>query len=639
MAHRYLSSLTLASLVVALLACSVTDQGARTRRPMGKNSQDISPVSPTEPMPWEIWQPFFDSDGNRLSNASLLLGDEFLAKGKRRSALEAYQKAHQLKLTDSQGEAAALRVASQYLALDESARSLATISSFFKSRGLGEDEVSLNFSLLLAYAYGRHGDAEQSLAWFSKANRQAQRGERIGIGASESGAVLFLRTIPDSEFENVALDWTSDPFINQLFGRERFRRASPGYGKSVGVRRPFWEASGDALVATDITPKAPSGGSLNGAPVVGLLLSLSDRFGSLGRETKQGFDLAIEADKSGPPIRVDARDVGTDTAAASAAVRELVATSTPAVIVGPLLTEASVSASETARDLRVPLLSFSKSESFQTGNGISRLGATTTSQIDALVTAAYKDFNISQFAIAYPESANGNEVLHVFKKKLAVLGMTPILEAPYTPTDEASVLEAAQRLESSGAQAVLIPDTIEVSVKLLSNVSNATRRKMRPLGTALWDNPQKVANSQALFERAVFVTPFFPQSMRSVVQKFTESYKARYNVAPNFLAAQGFDAGTLVAAGIRKSQRENSSFSEAFSKLPRYEGVTGPIAVQGDGTIQRGFYVVEVTPTGMLERFPGSGGVTDPAPASESATTVRTAPSFLKDDERVESGY
>lgn len=639
MAYRYLTPLILSSLALSLLACSTVDEGARTRRPSGKIAREVTPTAPGEPMPWEIWQPFFDTEGNRLSNASLLLGDEFLKKGKRRSAFEAYQKAHQLKLTDAQGEAAALRVASQYLALDESTRALATVSAFFKARGLAEEDVSLNFSILLAYAYGRHGDAEQSLAWFSKANRQAQRGERIGIGASESGAVLFLRTIPESEFENVALEWTSDPFINELFGRERLRRASPGYQKSAGVRRPFWEANGDVLVATDITPPISEGGAASKISVVGLILSLSDRFGSLGRETKQGFDLAIEAEKSGPPIRVDVRDVGTDTAAASAAVRELVAASTPSVIVGPLLTEAAVSASETARELHVPLLSFSKSESFRTGEGISRLGATTTSQIDALLTAAYKDFNISQFAIAYPESANGNEVLHVFKKKLSILGMTPVLEAPYTATDEASVLEAAQRLESSGAQAVLIPDTIEVSVKLLSNVSNSTRRKMRPLGIALWDNPQKVANSQALFEKALFVTPFFPQSMRSVVQKFTESYRGRYNLAPNFLAAQGFDAGTLVAAAIRKSQRENVSFSDAFSRLPRYEGVTGPIQVQRDGTIERSFFVVEVTPTGMLERFPGSGGVSDAPSATDPSTPVRTAPSFLTDEERVESGY
>jgi branched-chain amino acid transport system substrate-binding protein len=588
-------------------------------------------------MPWEIWQPFYDTSGAKLTNGSLLLGDELLRKGKRRSALAEYLKARKTKLSDNESEAAALRTVSQYLALDESARALSTISQYFKSRGLSETDVPTSFSLLLAYAYGRHGDTEQSLAWFSKANQQAQQGERKGVQASETGAVLLLRTIPQSTFETVALDWGSDPFVNELVGRERLRRSSPGYREYTDLSRPFWEGGVQSLVASDIPIAAGEGQPA----VVGLILSLSDKFGSLGRDTRQGFDLAVEADRERPRARVEVRDVGSDSAAASAAVRELVATARPAVIVGPLLTDVSVAAADTARDLRTPLLSFSKSEAFPIGNGISRLGATTSSQMDALVTAAYQDYGIRQFAIAYPESANGNEVLNVFKKRLAAYGLTPVLEAPYTASDEASMLEVAQRLDSAGAQAVLIPDSIEMSVKLLSNVSPTTRKTMRPLGTALWDNPSKIANSQALFDSAIFVTPFFPQSSRSVVRQFNESYKGKLKVAPNFLAAQGFDAGTLVVSAIHKAARERKSFPEALASLPRYEGVTGLIEMTSGGEIHRSFYVVEVSKSGFLEHFPGTGGVNaaPPAAMNGSVAPVRTGPSFLKEEERVESGY
>ncbi len=639
MVRQTVRTLLISSLVVSAVGCTF-DQGARPRRPASKRGQEVSPAAASEPMPWEIWQPFYDSAGVKLTNGSLLLGDEMLRKGKRRSALEAYLQAQKTKLTDTEAEAAALRTASQYLALDESARALSTVSKYFKARGLSESDVPTSFSLLLAYAYGRHGDTEQSLAWFSKANQQAQRGERVGVQASETGAALLLRTIPQKDFETVALDWSSDPFVNEMFGRERLRRTSPGYREYTDLRRPFWEGAGQSLVATDLSTSGVIG---DGQPaVVGVILSLSDKFGSLGRDTRQGFDLAVEADRESPRARVEVRDVGSDSAAASAAVRELVATSHPAVIVGPLLTDVSVAAADTARELRTPLLSFSKSESFPIGNGITRLGATTTSQIEALVTAAHKDYGISQFAIAYPESANGNEVLNVFKRRLAGYGITPVLEAPYNPSDEASVLEVAQRLDSAGAQAVLIPDSIEMSVKLLSNVSPTARKTMRPLGTALWDNPSKIANSQALFDSAIFVTPFFPQSSRPVVQQFNESYKGKFKVAPNFLAAQGFDAGTLVVAAIHKAARERKSFTDALSSLPRYEGVTGLIDMGPGGEIRRSFYVVEVSKNGFLEHFPGTGGV-NAAPLSSSVSSstapVRTGPSLLKEEERVESGY
>jgi len=637
MVRQSVRALIISGMVASVVGCSFED-GAHPRRPASRKGQDISATSPAEPMPWEIWRPFYDSTGTKLTNGSLLLGDEMLRKGKRRSALEAYLQAQKTKLSDAESEAAAVRTASQYLALDESARALSTVSQYFKSRGLGENDVPTSFSLLLAYAYGRHGDTEQSLAWFSKANRQAQQGERTGVQASETGTTLLLRTIPQKDFETVALDWSSDPFINELVGRERLRRSSPGYREYTELRRPFWEGATQSLVANDLPTSEVVG---NGQPaVVGVILSLSDKFGSLGRDTRQGFDLAVEADRETPRARVEVRDVGSDSAAASAAVRELVATSNPAVIVGPLLTDVSVAAADTARELRTPLLSFSKSESFPTGNGITRLGATTTSQMDALVTTAHKDYGITQFAIAYPESANGNEVLSVFKRKLAAYGLTPVLEAPYTASDEASMLEVAQRLDSAGAQAVLIPDSIEMSVKLLSNVGPTTRKTMRPLGTALWDNPGKIANSQALFDSAIFVTPFFPQSSRPVVQQFNESFKGKFKVAPNFLAAQGFDAGTLVVSAIHKAARERKSFPEALASLPRYEGVTGLIEMTPGGDIHRSFYVVEVSRNGFLEHFPGTGGVSAAPPvAGSSSAPVRTGPSFLKEEERVESGY
>ena len=631
MVHPRTHIVIAASLLLGVSGCSVTPDKVNGRRVPERSAREMSLAASSEPMPWEIWRPFYDQHGARLTNPSLLLGDEYIQKGKRRSALEAYQKANAMKLSDSESEAAALRTASQYLALDESSRALAVASTYFKNRGMGENDVSTAFSLLLAYAYGRHGDTEQSLAWFSKANRQAQQGERIGAQASDRGASLLLRTIPQESFEAVALDWSSDPFINELMGRERARRASlGGRDTKTDLRLPFWivspESGSSNMIADTGIPSAS-------APVVGVLLSLSDRFGSLGRDTKQGFEMALAADSGQPKIKVEVRDVGVDASAASAAVRELVNTAKPSVIVGPLLTEVAVSAADTAREVRVPLISLSKSETFRTGGGVARLGATTSSQVDALVTSAADDYKLTQFAIMYPESANGQEFLQVYKKSLQSRGLSLVLEAPYVASDEASLFEAIQRLEASGAQAVLIPDTIETSVKILSNLPASARKKVRPLGTALWDNPAKLANSQALFEGAVFVSPFFPQSSRVIVRQFSDSYKARYKTAPNFLAAQGFDVGTLVLNTVRRAARDNISFNEALSKLPPYEGVTGSIVTQAGDDISRSFYVVEVSSNGFQERLPGSLVSQGGGAAAPSTGT------FINPEEKVESGY
>jgi branched-chain amino acid transport system substrate-binding protein len=250
-------------------------------------------------------------------------------------------------------------------------------------------------------------------------------------------------------------------------------------------------------------------------------------------------------------------------------------------------------------------VSFSKSESFQTGGNVFRLGATTTSQVDALINVAYSDYKITRYAIVYPESANGTEFLNALRAKLGALNLQLVLELSYATGNDAAMLSVAQQLESSTAQAFLIPDSIENSARLLSSLSPSVRRQMRPLGTALWDNPVKIANSQAVFEGALFVTPFFPQSTRSVVQQFVQSYRGRYQVAPNFLSAQGFDVGTLVRMALRDAQRTGKPFAQALAEMPPYDGVTGAISVDPAGGIRRVFNVVEVTTDQFLEKVPG----------------------------------
>jgi branched-chain amino acid transport system substrate-binding protein len=156
----------------------------------------------------------------------------------------------------------------------------------------------------------------------------------------------------------------------------------------------------------------------------------------------------------------------------------------------------------------------------------------------------------------------------------------------------------------------------------------------------MWDNAQKIARSQALFERALFVTPFFAQSTREEVRKFNESYRAKYNAAPNFLAAQGFDAGTLIMNALRTSTRSASNLESAFIQLPSYNGVTGAISVSSTGEVSRRFYVVEVLRDSFQEKMPPSNPSrpTYGAPALSGRLTPSNSP-MLGATEKVDSGY
>ncbi|MFN4896868.1 MAG: penicillin-binding protein activator [Pseudomonadota bacterium] len=594
--------------------------------------EDVQPEL-AKRMPWELWQPFQDLAGQPITNRQVILGDELQERGKRRSALDAYLSASSEALSPAEGEATTLRIASQYLALDQAKEALSTTGAFFKRRGAGESEVSVPFALLLAFAYGRHGDIDQSLAWFSKVSQQGRAGGPA-IRVAETGLGLLLRTLPDVEFERVAVKWREEIFINEQIGRERLRRSSAAFDPDdYRSDKPFW--------AWFESPASTNAQRISGEPVVGLLATLSDRFAGLGRDTKQGFELAVEANNfGGQRVVVQVRDVGSEPAAASAAIRDLVTNAQVSVIAGPLLTESAVAAAQTARELAVPMLSFSKSESFQTGSGIFRLGATSSSQVEALVNSALGDYGITRFAVVYPQTPSGTELLEAFRKKLGALGLTLELELGYAASDDTSLIDVVRQLESSSAEAVFIADNLEVSERILRSFSPGLNKRIRPLGSAMWDNAQKIARSQALFERALFVTPFFAQSTRDEVRKFNESYRSKYGVNPNFLAAQGFDAATVIVNALRAGLRSSSAFESALLQSPPYRGVTGTISVGSTGELQRRFYVVEVLRDSFQEKMPPVNPTKPVAGVlSSGAVKVPSNTPLLGATEKVDSGY
>lgn len=628
--------LAVALVAVHLVACTSLPKPTKPKPLPAPNYSYREEVRPelAKRMPWEIWQPFQDLTGQPITNRQVILGDELQERGKRRSALDAYLSASTEALSPAEGEATTLRIASQYLALDQAKEALSSTGAFFKRRGAGEAEVSVPFALLLAFAYGRHGDIDQSLAWFTKVSAQGRPGGPA-IRVAQTGVDLLLRTLTDVDFERVGVKWREEIFINEHIGRERLRRASVAYDPDdYRSNKPFWEwfdtpATTGSLVAT------------KGEPTIALLASLSDRFAGLGRDTKQGFELAVEANnQSEPRITVQVRDVGAEPAAASAAIRDLVANVRPAVVAGPLLTEPAVAAAQTARELQVPLVSFSKSEAFQTGNGIFRLGATSSSQMDALVRSAVGDFGISRFAVLYPQTAGGLELLEAFRAKLGALGLSLVLELGYSSGDETALSEVVRQLAASSAEAVLIADNLEASEKILQSFPSGLNKRIRPLGSALWDNAQKIARSQALFERALFVTPFFAQSTREEVQKFRDSYRAKYGSMPNFLAAQGFDAATLIVNALRASTARSSSFESTLLQSAPYRGVTGTISVAANGELARSFYVIEVLRDSFQERMPPADPTT-PSYGATGAVLSRTpaATPLLGAAEKVDSGY
>jgi branched-chain amino acid transport system substrate-binding protein len=622
-------SLLLCALLMIQAGCSVSVEEARkTTRPLRHDvaKQDSPPV--IQNVPWEIWPIFRDLNGHAVVSRELLLGDEYRRAGQRALAMEAYQKAATGILSPGEREAVVVRIASQYLFDGDAKQALATIGQYYRDSGKTEAGVNVPFGLVLAFGYGQHGDVDQALAWFSKVfDMGVQGGPAQSV--AERGIGALLETVSLGDLERLALDWHADTLVSRYIGAERLKRSSSNYVEREGYTgEPFWKRTdGVALVA--VSPV----GEISDAPIhsgtsIGVILGLTDKFAALGKDTQRGIELAM-ANASQAGIASVTEDVGADSTKASAAVRKLVTESQPKVVLGPLLTESSVSASQTARELGVPLVSFSKSEGFNTGRGVYRLGATTSSQVNALVTAAHYGYGMRRFAVAYPNTSSGREYAQLFRNEVTRLGLSIELEVPYEASNDETLAEVARMLEGTSATGLLIPDVIDVSARLVQNLSPQLRRQLRPLGVALWDNVSKIARSQAVFQGALFVSPFFSQSSREEVVSFVSSFKAKYGTSPNFLAAQGYDAANLVVAALKAESRQEGSFEAMLLQAPPLNGVTGVLSTTASGEIMRTFYVVEVLKDTFQELLPSERSTSEYIGDSLNGAAMERSTSFL----------
>ena len=547
-----------------------------------------------ERLPFELWSYGQDLQGQSIDNEAIRLGDEHLKKGDFQSGLAVYKAIDLKSLRSTDSEALAARLATAYLATNKYDEALTSVSNYCEATGLAAQAVNGQLALLLGYGYGAQNDYDQALAWFSRSS-VTETGPPIYSDAADKAARLLIASIPSSNFDIVFAKWKDDQNFGSVLVQEKARRDDPktknNYSFASGGA--FWRRS----MPTYPTTSSPIGGAASTQHFdtisVGVILPLSGPLAPLGEGTKNGMDLAIEVENE-LRIQVTFKDAQETVAGAQAAITELTTQKKANFVIGPLLSEQAAIVRQVAVAERVPMLSLTKGNVFETGDIVFRFGATSNSQMDSLLDAASTLAGISRFALVYPESAIGLEYANAFKKYVSAKGLQVVYEATYATGDVNKLEIVANEISRLNVGGVFIPDSIEGAKELLSHLPESAHDRIRPMGPATWDSPQTLAQSPALFNHALFISPFFVGSTNPMMGKFIEKYRKKFGKAPDFLAAQGFDAMTIAIGAARQGLKDGTSLDLAMKNIDAYDGLTGSMRVDTSGEVQRAYAVLEV---------------------------------------------
>jgi ABC-type branched-subunit amino acid transport system substrate-binding protein len=573
-------------------------------------------------------------DAPRRDETLFLLGESYSDLGETEVAISTYRRLVGRRSRGPWVPLAHLRLGELYRSTGRSelARRVLAQAPF----NAADASVRVRLYTMLAELSREAGQNRETLRWLAYARRDVAEGGEIARLDSEIGTFIE-ETLLDFELERLTREVPPGPVRDRLLLELASRAIDQGdlessqewLGRLPRSLRPEEEAQREEVlrrIREDVVgPGAP----------IGVVLPLSGPYAHYGWSVLRGIVLALET--YGTPAgryRIYVRDTAGEIARAVQAVEDLSSEGAVAVL-GPLRSLTTAAAAPSAEEVRIPLLALAQREDLPfLGSWVFRLGVTQSDQVRVLVRYAIERQGVRRFAILYPRDDYGTTFKNLFwdeveRNEGEVVGVesyepdavdvqTPIRKLVglyYLTDEERTLLEEKERLsrrpldnvERLAApelatlppyvdfEALFVPETAQKVALILPQLRFYDIQDVLLLGDSGWNDPKlpEIAGRDA--NGAVFTDVFFRRSEFPFVQEFVADYYAAYGEEPDALAAQGYDAASIlrqILSDIVPLSR--TRVRESLLRVRDFPGVSGLTSFDEVGGTRKNLYLLTV---------------------------------------------
>jgi branched-chain amino acid transport system substrate-binding protein len=358
---------------------------------------------------------------------------------------------------------------------------------------------------------------------------------------------------------------------------------------------------------------------------VGILLPFDGKYTEPATRVREGIEMGLAHSTDTVPTEILLADDRGDERVAASEYNRLVDQGV-SVVFGPLLLKTTQSVSTEAKNRKVPFLSFTKSQGIVDGQML-RLGVTSRDQAVDLAEFARRSLQLQRVAVVFSDSESGRELAREFEREFKRVGGTVAYSSAFSRNDQKSVADVTQGVVNANVDGVFLPDSVESVLPVMESVRASAGNSLVFLGTALWDDPIVRQAYGGVLEGAVYVTPFVSSSRRPQVTDFVSAYRARFGKDPDLLAAQAFDAATVISASLQAARQSGQKKFEksAITSIGSRDGVTGKLSADASGEIGRRMSVVRVSRGEAIEVMAGGTMLAELPPSASPAGTALEA--------------
>jgi branched-chain amino acid transport system substrate-binding protein len=290
--------------------------------------------------------------------------------------------------------------------------------------------------------------------------------------------------------------------------------------------------------------------------VVGVSGPLTGQYAQYGADWRRGFDLAVaEVNQTGGiksrPLAYDFQDSQSDPRQAVAIAQKFAADPRVMMELGDFSSAASMAASPIYQRGRLVQFGFTNSHPDFTKGGDYMWSNAPNQADDMPVMAGYaKRLGMNRLGIAYLNSDWGRTSKDLFVKAAQADGMTVAGAEAYLPNEQdfRSMLVRLRDVKPDGL--VLIsyyPDGAEIMRQV-----RVLEMQQTVIAAGSVYSPKFLELGGDAVNGVYTTTNFFPGDKRPVVQRFVQSFTAKFNAQPDAFNARAYDAMIVAASVMRE---------------------------------------------------------------------------------------
>jgi branched-chain amino acid transport system substrate-binding protein len=327
---------------------------------------------------------------------------------------------------------------------------------------------------------------------------------------------------------------------------------------------------------------------------------LTGEAATFGVSTKNGYDMAVaewnaKGGVLGKQVKMTFADDKGDPAEGATVFTKLIEQDKSVAIIGTVMSKVSLAGAPICQNAKIPMIATSSTNPKVTDVGDYIFRACFIDPFQGTVGAkfAFEDLKAKTAACIFDVGNDYTKGLsEFFKAKFTALGGQVVgYEGHATGTTDFK----AQLTKVLAAK----PDVLYVSdyyndVALIAKQARELGFKGPMLGGDGWDSPKLVEVGGAAVEGCFFTNHYSQDDTTPLVQDFVKSYKAKYNAAPDALAALGYDATNIMLDAIQRAGSTDGDKIKAALVATDLKTVTGQVKFDDHRNPLKSAVIIEI---------------------------------------------